>query len=183
MFCGKPITEPYFKRQDRDCCAAMIQKHRDNKEWEKSRNVNDCDWQGLPSGPAFEPVLAFAKDEAVWLENYNLAWRFATENGHSNLKFIDEGDRDESWGPMVKAQAFDCSTIRRKYLCKRAYQCTWEADVSDAALAQTEDEDDADGDDDLVDTEEEEEEDVDTGLAQTELKRRKTDPGTCLPLP
>ena len=178
MFCGRPITEPYFKKQGRDCCAQMIQKHRDNGDWDKSRNVNDCDWQGLPSGPALEPVLAFAKDEAVWLENYSLAWRFATENGHTNLKFIDEGNRDESWGPIEKPQAFDCSTIRRKYLCKRAYQCMWEADAS-AALAQTEDEVDAEVDDDLDDTEEEEEDD--TGLAQTE--RRRSDPGTCLPLP
>ena len=54
----------------------------------------------------------------------------------------------------------------------------WEADAS-AALAQTEDEVDAEVDDDLDDTEEEEEDD--TGLAQTE--RRRSDPGTCLPLP
>lgn len=77
----------------------------------QGRKLRDCDFVGQPKGPAFKAVLAFARSENEWLSNYQLAWKFATENGHDNLKFVDEANGED-------AKPYDCGSIGRLWPCK-----------------------------------------------------------------
>lgn len=40
-------------------------------------------------GPAFEDIAQFAANEEIWIRKYLEAWHMATENGTTNLKFLD----------------------------------------------------------------------------------------------
>jgi len=41
----------------------------------------DCDMKYNGSGPAWEDMLDFVRDEEIWLRKYMIAWHIATENG------------------------------------------------------------------------------------------------------
>ena len=101
-------------------------------EREKGEPLNDCDAVVDPQGHAFKSIMAFAVDEEEWLKNYHLAWKFATENGHPNLTFIDQKARLRAAKFCSKssprdAQPFDCETaFSNRKECVDSYQCNWE---------------------------------------------------------
>ena len=50
----------------------------------------DCDQIMYPQGPAFDDIVDFSRDEALWLRAYAKAWWIATENGQlDELRFLD----------------------------------------------------------------------------------------------
>lgn len=110
-FCGVTVTNKNVKHQRRDCCKGIK---------EKGKPINDCDSQGTPQGPAFKSIMAFAADEEEWLKNFHMAWKFATENGNSNLVFINEEERLETVVP-VDVEPFDCDSLNKKWECKKSY--------------------------------------------------------------
>ena len=151
-FCGVTLTKAIHKGQQRLCCEAML---KDGKKY-------DCDFQGAPKGPAFKAIIAYAKDEQKWLDAYQMAWRFATENGHENLVPNEAG---------TELEPYDCGSHKNRWDCSRAYQCDWEANAAGgAALAQTPDEVEVD-----------DYEVADDSFAQTEAGKswRKQTDGTC----
>ena len=48
---------------------------------EMAGSIGDCDAFNWPKGPAFNSILAFAKDEAEFYKGFLAAWKRATENG------------------------------------------------------------------------------------------------------
>lgn len=42
---------------------------------------NDCDFRYFSTGPAYEHLLDYARDEDLWLRKYTEAWHIASENG------------------------------------------------------------------------------------------------------
>ena len=162
-FCGTTVTKKGAKHQRKDCCSGIK---------EKGVPLNDCDSQGTPQGPAFKSIMAFAADEEEWLKNFHLAWKFATENGHPNLTFIDQEARFESVLP-VDAEAFECESLSKKWECKKSYQCAWE-DIEEPEVVN-----DEELDDEVLD--EEEVEEAQTGKKMKGKKMKKA-AGNCVPL-
>ena len=74
-FCGVTITEPNISAR-RTCCANI----------DSTTSYGDCDDADLFTGaPARKYVVRFAKDNALWLNEYSQAWWTATRNGYDNL--------------------------------------------------------------------------------------------------
>jgi hypothetical protein len=49
----------------------------------------DCDNTYFPQGPAFEDMMDFMRDEALWLRKYLDSWWAATENNFGSLTSLD----------------------------------------------------------------------------------------------
>jgi len=90
------------------CCA---NQHKDS--------TGDCDSAAWPKGQAFSHVLTFAADENQWLESFTQAWKIATENGHLDLKTLDEyEDKD--------VDEYECGKLKTRRICEtHKDQCAW----------------------------------------------------------
>lgn len=52
--------------------------------------VENLQSEAKPEGPAIDAVLDFAADEAVWLREFKLVWKLATEKGVGPLKELEQ---------------------------------------------------------------------------------------------
>ena len=68
----------------------------------------DCDHKYWPTGPAFEDVADFAKNEALWLKSFAKAWHMGTENGAEGLTYLD-ADLGPERETLTDDEAYDCS--------------------------------------------------------------------------
>jgi len=50
----------------------------------------DCDNKYMGQGPAFESMVDFMRDEALWIRKYLDSWWIATENNFPSLTSLDE---------------------------------------------------------------------------------------------
>merc|ERR1712206_26238 len=50
-----------------------------------------CDYRGNIEGPAWKAVMDYAYDEAVWIEDFLVAWDIATSN---SLRYVQAQDAD-----------------------------------------------------------------------------------------
>jgi hypothetical protein len=63
---------------------------RGNAEQQRARcclndpNADDCGNRNNPDGPAAQSILAFARDEALWIQAFLQSWKIVTENGFEN---------------------------------------------------------------------------------------------------
>ena len=160
-FCGVTVQSK-SKQQRQDCCSGIKQK---------GVPLEDCDSQTTPQGPAFKSIMAFAANETEWLNNFHLAWKFATENGNPTLQFIDQEARLETVIP-VDAQPFDCSVFTKQWPCNENHQCKFLEDNPQPVDDETEA---------LADAEDEELAEVAEG--KEKKKKKKWQPkGKCVPV-
>jgi hypothetical protein len=91
-FCGVTLEEGESVNR-RQCC-----------EHEEDDSYGNCDSAMSPQGVAYDLVMKFAESEAFWLEKYQRAWWFATENGYESgdLWYLN-GSTDNA------LEAFDCN--------------------------------------------------------------------------
>ena len=75
-YCGVPFWKKGMSPmpQNTICCQGLKEDKR-----------NDCDFKYWPTGPGWEDILDFMRDEDLWLKHYLRAWHIATENGMKNL--------------------------------------------------------------------------------------------------
>lgn len=88
----------------------------------KASDVPDCDSAGMPQGEAYQAIEKMAGVEEEFYWNYLLAWKFATENGHTDLQFLPESDDTVEAADLV----YDCGKTNKKgWQCHKDYHCRW----------------------------------------------------------
>jgi len=80
-YCGTPAIGKNKKRGDnieKACCEHI-----------GSDSYGDCDFVGGPQGPGYKIMAKYVASEERWLEDFSSAWKLATTNGHSGLRYLD----------------------------------------------------------------------------------------------
>lgn len=114
--------------KDENCCAWIVRGAIDNNGGEFcgsqsvrgpaerpnccGNNNDDCGDPGDPEGPAANAVLNFAADEAAWINTFVVAWRIATENGHTSLQTLKStcGETTSSTSPTTTESTTSTTT-------------------------------------------------------------------------
>lgn len=81
---GKPVVDGRPVRGDKEadiCCTGSAQRPQPR--------LADCDERVWATGPAWDDMVDFLRDEGLWLRKYAEAWHAATENGHTDLSFLN----------------------------------------------------------------------------------------------
>ena len=95
------------------------------KKGMRFKDVPDCDSAGMPQGDAYQAIEKFAADEEEFYWEYHLAWKFATENGHPDLRFLAETEYDGD-GVEVSDWVYDCGHWNEKgWQCQQDWHCRW----------------------------------------------------------
>ena len=91
-FCGVTLAEGETVNR-RQCCSG-----------EEDDSYGNCDSAQTPQGVVYDLILKYLEDESFWLEKYQKAWWFATENGYADgeLWYLN-GSTDN------QLEAFDCN--------------------------------------------------------------------------
>ena len=83
--------------------------------------ITECDHKYWPTGPAWEDILDFMRNEQLWLKHFLRAWHIATENGKNlNLKFLDTdlGPTRNDPTPEEEIDCFSRVSTGNSYLMK-----------------------------------------------------------------
>jgi len=83
--CGEEFTSIPTSNFRRQCCEAVTE------QLGRGGDHVDCDYRGNIEGPAWKAVMDYAYDEAVWIEDFLVAWDIATSN---SLRYVQAQDAD-----------------------------------------------------------------------------------------
>lgn len=120
---GMPFIKEFpgaSQPQELTCCATLGDKKED---------IQDCDHRYWPTGPAWEDIIDFMRDENLWLKHFLRAWHIATENGKDeNLTFLDP-DLGTHRNDPTPDEEIDCFG---RDISTGQYKCTWTPFKTDA---------------------------------------------------
>lgn len=83
-------------------------------------SYGDCDNAGNPQGPGYKIMAKYVASEQAWLDDYTSAWKVATTNGHTGLRYLDQTKADPE--PIID----QCAALTgRGKTCKTNKRCIW----------------------------------------------------------
>lgn len=88
------------------------------------KGIRDCDSFQQPVGPAYKSIVEYAVNITAFYEDFTVAWDIATQNGHHNLQFLDQGNDPVPVEP-APVEPHNCGK-HKYYMCHADHRCNWD---------------------------------------------------------